>query len=152
MVVCFISDSPHLERRPLYWDGVLVTQSGNHKPGPYWYGDFCHKAETVLSLLDRLMFIMRISLSIRHPLGVIIRQTKTRYSQIIKYRDICKYLCITKIQNNDNVCSVMSNLHTSCHFKLFSKIGYTCRRGVVSFQHQTPQGQSVTKPGTYGIS
>ena len=43
----------------------------------------------------------------------------------------------------------MSNLQTYYHLKLdFQKNGQTYRRQVVNPWHQTPQGQSVAKPGT----
>ena len=45
--------------------------------------------------------------------------------------------------------SVMSNLQTYYHFKLnFQKSGLTYRGQVVNPRYQTPQGQSVAKPGT----
>ena len=45
--------------------------------------------------------------------------------------------------------SLMPNLQTYYHFKLdFSKSGPTYKGQVVNPWHQTPQGQSVAKPGT----
>ena len=42
----------------------------------------------------------------------------------------------------------MSNLQTYYHFKLDLKKGPKYTGQVVSPRHQTPQGQSVAKPGT----
>ena len=50
---------------------------------------------------------------------------------------------------NKQMFSFMSNLQTYYHFKLdFQKSGPTYRGQVVNLRHQTPQGQSVAKPGT----
>ena len=47
--------------------------------------------------------------------------------------------------------SIMSNLQTHYHFKLDLKkvdLHTSAVRQLVNPQHQTPQGQSVAKPGT----
>ena len=45
--------------------------------------------------------------------------------------------------------SLMSNLQTYYHFKLdFQKVDQHTGVLVVNPRHQTPQGQSVAKPGT----
>ena len=52
-------------------------------------------------------------------------------------------------KNNKILFSFMSNLQTYYHFKLdYQKSGPTYRGQVVNPRHQTPQGQSVAKPGT----
>ena len=51
--------------------------------------------------------------------------------------------------NKKKLFSLMSNLQTYYHFKLdFQKVDQHTGGLVVNPRHQTPQGQSVAKPGT----
>ena len=52
-------------------------------------------------------------------------------------------------QKQQKMFSLMSNLQTYYHFKLdFQKVDQHTDGQVVNPRHQTPQGQSVAKPGT----
>ena len=52
-------------------------------------------------------------------------------------------------QKQQKMFSLMSNLQTYYHFKVdFQKVDQDTGGQVVNPRHQTPQGQSVAKPGT----
>ena len=55
-------------------------------------------------------------------------------------------IAYAKIQKNDDLQSIMSNLQPNCCLKVdFQKVD---QHTVVNPRHQTPQGQSVAKPET----
>ena len=66
------------------------------------------------------------------------------YYHITRYQDICKYR-YKQIKNIWKTCSSMS------HSRTIEGLNHrfpTYRRQVINPRHQTPQGQSVAKPGT----